>query len=322
MKSFQRPQFALADRSEGKIYHQLSSAEILLLKSSLSSQEISEFIVFDPALRKWLPLDSAIEFKDVDFKFDRNIKAPPINLPNSAKDPAQSQSLAGPGTKTPQAPSPPVVPAPPSMALKPASRPEPIRSIPEPKEDSRLIADEKTEIVEEDHSYTEEISAPSPKLQKIKDPIHIPTAGVDLDNPFSNLKRAFNREKLNPDVASLDKNPLIKTEGPLRAPPPSRGKNKDKKWVDLSSRKILLSFVSHVAFEAYITYVCYPEIALSASLIEKQGSILKATARYANQNYILDLVVNQNAEQSHILEIRETSDYRFFKDLLIVMGAC
>lgn len=335
MKTFQRPQFALTKKSDGNVFYQLSTSEILLIKSTLSSAELNDTYVYDPALRKWVSLDSALEFKDVEYKFERNVKAPPLTAPSSS---APNSSPPNPQKVSPQAPRPQEVKvAAPAKSAAPMHSPaaKPIVKPPEPVKNE--IIDEKTEIVPIDSATDISISVKkimpnsSPQSDNMQKSVFDSISGksdaaanFELDNnPFSSLKKAFNREKLNPETGSLERNPLIPVDSNSHAGGLDRKKSgKEIKWVDISSKKILLEPVIHYGFRAQIIKISYPFMMLDRPLEVKPGSVFKAIAKYSKQDYKIDLASNIDYPENNVVELKESGDFRFFKDLLVVIGAC
>lgn len=144
-------------------------------------------------------------------------------------------------------------------------------------------------------------------------------AGKDLENPFSSLKKAFNREKLSPGSTLPDKNPLQaldkKAASALR-----EGTTLPREWAPFPGKPLTLETIINIGFKSNVVKVSFPYLMMDRSFDPTPGVTFAVKAVYLKQNFNLEVFVIKDSVDRNILKINETLDFKYIRDLMHVLG--
>ncbi len=88
MKTFRRPDYSLYREKNPQILCELSEQDVLLLINTFKPAELEQIQLFHPAWNKWKKIKDCEELLKTPFEFQRNVKAPPLQPPQTTPPPS------------------------------------------------------------------------------------------------------------------------------------------------------------------------------------------------------------------------------------------
>ncbi len=144
-------------------------------------------------------------------------------------------------------------------------------------------------------------------------------AASDLENPFSSLKKAFNRERVSPGSTLPDKNPLKPLDSKA-AQALKEGTTLPRNWTPFPGKPLTLEPIINIGFRSNVVKVAFPFVMMDRAFENPPGVTFAVKAVYLKQQFNLEVFLIKDVSDKNVLKINETLDFKYIRDLMHVLG--